>query len=37
VTPEERRQRGLRKLALGIALVVLVIIFTMIILPLYYR
>lgn len=37
VTPDEKRQRGLRKVALGVALVVLVIIFTLIIMPLYYR
>jgi len=37
LTPDEKRQRGLRKVALGVALVVLVIIFTIIVMPLYYR
>lgn len=34
---EMRRRRGLRRVAIGVALIIAVIVFTIIILPLYYR
>jgi hypothetical protein len=36
LTPEDRRRKGLTKVAIGIGLVVLVIVFTIIIAPMYY-
>lgn len=38
MTPDEmRRRRGLRRVAIGVALIIAVIVFTIIIMPLYYR
>ncbi len=37
MTPEERRRRGLTRVAIGVGLLVLVIVLTIVILPTYIR